>query len=150
MVCFCEIVWLTNFSFIKRNVFKNKIIQIRYMDILGFLLGLGLLLCWFLLNKNWIVSDIIYCMMFLAIVKCIKFGSLKIATITLLSTAGLNLLFIILTQTIKHAYFNNIILYIFNNPFFIFCPCINYTPNQSCSWLFITCIAFPGLLLSYL
>lgn len=30
------------------------------------------------------------------------------------------------------------------------CPIINYVPNQQCSWFFIGCIAYPGILLSYL
>lgn len=87
---------------------------------------------------------------FLALIKFVKFGSLKMAFIAFVSTAVLNVAFIVYSQVKNDAYFNNVILYIFNNPLFIFFPCITFTVNQTCSWFFITSIGFPGILLSYL
>lgn len=120
------------------------------MDVVGFAIGVGVLCGWFFSGYNWIISNFIYICIYVAAIKLVKFGSLRIAALTFFSTASLNVIFIVLTQVFRHVYFNGLILYIFNNPFFIFCPCINFTPNENCSWLFITCIVFPGILLSYL
>jgi len=99
------------------------------MDGIGVCMGVGVVAAWYFTNKNWISSNVIYSMIFLAIIKLVKLGLLKMATITFIFTAVCNILFIILTQTVRKVYFNDIILYIFNNPFFIMCPCINFTPN---------------------
>ena len=125
-------------------------LKIRLMDVIGFIIGVGIVCAWYFSNKNWIISNIIYLMIFLSIIKFIKLDSLKMATLTFVCVAICNILFILLTQLVLHVYFNDIILYIFNNPLFIFCPCINFIPNQHCSWFFITSLTYPGILLSYL
>jgi hypothetical protein len=99
------------------------------MDIIGFLFGSGMLILWYFSNKNWIISDIVYTMILLAIVKFLKFGSLKMAFITFWLTALLNIVFILITQFYLKMYYNNLILYIFNDPLFILTPCISFTPN---------------------
>ena len=104
-------------------------LQMRVMDIIGLGLGLGLVLGWYFSGKNWIISNIIYIMIFLALVKIIKFGSLRMAALAYFCVAICNIVFIVLIQKLRQVYFNNIILFLFNNPFFIFCPCINFTPN---------------------
>ena len=104
-------------------------LQMRVMDIIGLGLGLGLVLGWYFSGKNWIISNIIYIMIFLALVKIIKFGSLRMAALGYFCVAICNIVFIVLIQKLRQVYFNNIILFLFNNPFFIFCPCINFTPN---------------------
>lgn len=99
------------------------------MDALGVAIGIGIVCTWYLIDKNWILSDFLYVFIFLAVVKFIKFGSLKMAFFAYLATAILNATFILISQYALQYYFNNIILTIFNNPLFIFCPCINFIPN---------------------
>lgn len=117
---------------------------------IGFILGCGLVCAWYFTGLNWIISDILYMLIFLSIIKLVKIDSLKMATVTFVFVAVCNLSFIIISQLVRDVYFNNLILYIFNNPLFIFCPCINFTPNQNCSWFFISCIVYPAILLCYL
>lgn len=99
------------------------------MDLMGLIIGLVLVLAWYLDNKNWILSDILYVIIFLTIIKLIKFDSLKMAFISYVCAATLNVIFICVSQYALQYYFNNVILTIFNNPFFILCPCINFIPN---------------------
>jgi hypothetical protein len=88
--------------------------------------------------------------MFTAAIKIFKFGSLKIALLAYIFIGLTDIPFIIAISLTKRAYFNNIILSIFNIPFFIMCPIIDYFPNQTCSWFFITSGAYPAGILSYL
>ena len=150
MACTCELLFWIGVQFFKVKIMPLSKIPLRVMDLLGFTVGVGLECAWFFTGYNWIISNIIYILIFLAIIKFIKFDSLKIAAITFACTAFCNIIFIVLTQFVRQIYFNDLILYIFNNPLFIFCPCINFIPNQTCSWFFISCIAYPGILLCYL
>lgn len=120
------------------------------MDTIGLIIGLILVLAWYLDNKNWVLSDILYTIIFLTIIKLIKFGSLKMAFIAYLFAAILNVIFIFVSQYAFNYYFNNVILTIFNNPLFMLCPCINFIPNEKCSWFFIISMVYPGILLCYL
>lgn len=120
------------------------------MDVIGFFVGVGLVTAWYALDKNWIISNIIYIAMYTAFIKIVKFGSLQTAAIVYFIGAICNTTFIILTSKIREIYFNDLILTIFNNPFFIYCPVITYSPNESCSWFFITCMIYPCILLCYL
>jgi hypothetical protein len=138
----------------KKNIFRVEIgygkFKARLMDIFGLILGLGIVAGWIFSGKNWIISDIIEIAMFTAAIKIFKFDSLKIALIAYICIGLTDIPFIIATSITKRAYFNNIILSIFNIPFFVMCPVINYFPNQTCSWFFITSAAFPAAILSYL
>lgn len=58
------------------------------MDIIGLIFAAGMVLAWYFSSRNWIISDIIYVMIFLAIVKFIKFGSLKIAIVSFICIAA--------------------------------------------------------------
>lgn len=149
MVTVSELLYWVDVKIFRVGLFPCKF-PIRIMDLSGLLVGVGLVCAWYFTGYNWILSDIIYMIIFLAVMKLVKFDSLRIAAITFFFTALCNISFILMTQFIRHVYFNNVILYIFNNPLFIFCPCINFTPNQNCSWFFISCIAYPGILLCYL
>lgn len=125
MICLSEFLYYTRIKGFRIRIYK----KFRIMDALGIALGIGLVCAWYLNNKNWILSDFLYIFIFIAIVKFIKFGSLKMAFFAYLSVAILNSTFILISQYALLYYFNNIILTIFNNPFFIFCPCINFIPN---------------------
>lgn len=120
------------------------------MDILGLAIGTFLLLTWIALDKNWIVSDIIYTTMFFTTVKLVKIGSMKMAILIFVSIFIIFLMFIVTDTQITHKYFNTNILSYLNSPFFILVPTINYIPNEVCSWFFISSIAYPAMVLSYL
>lgn len=66
------------------------------MDIIGLLVGAGALTGWFFYNTNTIVSDIIFVLIYFALIKIIKFGSLKIALITLACSLILSIVFVVL------------------------------------------------------
>lgn len=99
------------------------------MDVLGLVVGMGILCGWYMSVRNWIISDMIYTCMFICIIKLVKVGSLKIGVLAYIIIGISNIIFILITYY-KNIYFNNIILTIFNNPFFIMCPIINFVPNQ--------------------
>lgn len=71
------------------------------MDVIGFIVGGGLFTAWHLLNKNWIISNIIYMATYVSIVKIVKFGSLQTAAIVFFIGAICNITFIILTQKFR-------------------------------------------------
>lgn len=146
MVCFSEFLYYTRIKGFRKIIYK----KLRLMDVLGIVIGIGLVCAWYLNNKNWILSDFLYAFIYLAFVKFIKFGSLKMAFFAYLLVAILNASFILISQYALQYYFNNIILTIFNNPFFIFCPCINFIPNEKCSWFFLTSMVYPAIVLCYL
>ena len=68
------------------------------MDVIGLFVGGGLVTAWYLLDKNWIISNIIYIAMYTSLVKIVKFGSLQTAAIVYFIGAICNVTFIILTQ----------------------------------------------------
>jgi hypothetical protein len=71
--------------------YESGRIKLRIMDFIGFGLGIGLLLSWYFTNKNWIISDIIFMFIFLAMIKIIKFGSLKLSLIFFVCTLVIDL-----------------------------------------------------------
>lgn len=154
-ICLCEFLFFTKIQFFRRSTqvikfISQKInIRIRIMDVLGIIFGFGIASLWILTGKNWIISDVIYFFMYTTIIKTIKYGSLKIALAAYIIIGIADFVFIIITY-MENYYFNNIILTIFNNPFFIMCPTINFVPDQQCSWFFISCISAPGIILAYL
>lgn len=68
------------------------------MDIVGIVIGIVLFLYWAFVNINWIISDIMYFAMCTAIIKFIKFDSLRIATFMFICVAGIDLFFILFLQ----------------------------------------------------
>lgn len=153
VVCLSEFMYVWKVKYKIRWVifiFEKKVWKIRFIDFIGIALGVAFMCAWYFSGYNWIVSDLIYSMMLLSLIKLIKFGSLKMALFAYLSTAILTTIFIVITQSIKNMYFNNLMMSYFNNPLFIMCPCINFTINQYCSWFFLMSIGYPGMLLSYL
>lgn len=123
--------------------------KVRVMDCIGIGLGVCILASWFILDKNWIVGNFIYCFIFVATLKLVKFGSLKMATITFVVTMSIDVFFIGLAWGINKIYYNNAILSIFNNPLFLMVPTISHYPNRKCSWFFLASMLFPGLLQCY-
>lgn len=119
------------------------------MDILGLLLGIGLLCAWFFSNKNFIISDIIFLMMYITFIKFVKFGSLKI----LLVLYGVNFIILVIfyrtVEFIDSSYEDSSIIY-FNNPMFLLFPNINRIPNSKCAWYSLLSMSYGGFFLAYL
>lgn len=124
--------------------------SIRVLDGLGFVVGVGLMCAWYFSGTNWIIGDFICICIFVSVIKLIKFGSLKIAIITFVVTTILDVIFIVLSETINQIYFNNAMLTLFNNPLFLVSPDITHYPNRRCSWIFLFSMAYPGIFLCYL
>ena len=53
-------------------------------------------------------------------------------------------------QVVFNLSYNTELLNLFNNPFFLQIPTLNPVPNQKCSWLFISSLVYPGIVLAYL
>lgn len=119
------------------------------MDFIGLNLGVCVVIMWFVLSQNWILGDIMYTFIFIATIKLVKFGSLKIAIITFAITMTVDIFFIVMAWAINKVYYNNAILSIFNNPLFLVVPTISHYPNRKCSWFFIASMLFPGMLQCY-
>lgn len=124
-------------------------VRIRLADISSLSIGLGLTFLWWFTQKNWIVSDIISICIIISIIKVFKFVSLKIAVLSYVVVVSLFILGVILPEVTKGeestSYFIGI-----NNPFQFQIPTISPTYNLNCSWVAITSISFPGLLIAYL
>ena len=149
-LCFIEAVFLTNAKWLKKYITLANRLHIRVMDIIGFFVGLGILLGWWFSNRNWIISDVITICIWVGTIKLFKFTSFKIATLTFTFTIVLELIFIVLMQVVFDRSYNTELLNLFNIPFFLQIPTINPVPNQKCSWLFISSLVYPGIVLSYL
>jgi hypothetical protein len=79
-ICSNECLWLL------RNNKLNKPLmwKIRGIDIISFVVGIGIMLSWWLTNMNWISSNLIGGCVIIAFIKCFKFTSMKIALIMLM------------------------------------------------------------------
>lgn len=114
---------------------------------LGIILAGGALVGLYYSHFNWIVSDLIFLVIFISIIKVVKFGSLKISLLAFCLSLTLSISFIILTELITKAYLETSY---FGNPLFLACPNIIKIPNHNCSWYFILSMAYPGMFLAFL
>ena len=71
--------------------------SIRVLDVIGFVMGVGLMCGWYFSGTNWIIGDFICLCIFCATIKLIKFGSLKIAIITFVTCTIIDIIFIVLS-----------------------------------------------------
>lgn len=148
-LCFNELIFLLKLD-VLRVGFKVKGKEVRVMDGISLLVGLGVCLGWWFSNNNWIVNDVVALCMTVAFIKVLKFTSLKMAIISFASTITVEMVFVILINFVIEVSYNNIILNEFNNPFELQVPTINAVYNQKCAWLPITSIVYPGMLMSYM
>lgn len=95
------------------------IFAFRVMDMLGLAVGIGFICAWYYTGTNWIIGDFIYMCIFLATIKLIKFGSLKMTVIAFIISMVLDISFIMLAEFVNGIYFNNAMLSLFNNPLFL-------------------------------
>lgn len=115
---------------------------------MGLFLGVVLLLAWFFSDTNVILSDIIYIMIYLSLIKIVKFGDLKTAVIIFVLNFAIICAFYKTTTSIDSAYLNQGYSY-FNNPLFFMVPVIINIPNVKCNWISLITMSYPGFLLAY-
>ena len=130
--------------------FKIKSVEITIMIGLSLLIGLGCTIGWFFSSKNWIINDLLAICMIITAIKILKVTSFKIGIIGLSSVLLIELTFILILQLAIKVSYNNTILDYFNFPFELQLPTINAVYNQKCSWLPITSIAYPGIVMAYM
>lgn len=124
--------------------------SIRLIDILGVLISIPVVLGWWYAGQNWIFSDILSVILIVTIIKVFKFVSFKVALVayllmvTIYSTAD-----VIIAIRYQNA-FSDYDLYSANTPYQFQIPQLVPSYGQKCSWVSITTIAFPALLVSYL
>lgn len=119
------------------------------MDVIGFVLGAGLLCAWYFLNRNVIISDIVFVMMYLSLMKFVKFQSLKMLLILFALNFTIICSFYYTVSEIDSSYDNNNIIY-FNNPMFLLFPNITHIPNSKCAWYSLISMSYGGFFLCYL
>jgi uncharacterized paraquat-inducible protein A len=103
------------------------------MDVLGFLLGVGVISVWFFTGRKWMASDVIFIFIYISTIKLVKFGSLKIGFINFISSLILGIIFIALIVVFNKASLFEIV-YISANPLYIISPIISKIPNITCVW----------------
>lgn len=86
-----------------------KILTFRYMDMIGLVLGIGLTTAWWLTQKNFLISDAIDLCILVALIKLIKFTSLKIAVVLYLTTSALMIIFIVVIEVLFSASYEKIL-----------------------------------------
>jgi hypothetical protein len=144
MLCFAEGAYALNCRCLLRGV--KCIFKLRVIDAVGLIFGVGVFCAWYFTYTNWIISDIIFIVIYVALIKLVKFGSLKIALASFAVTLLLGIVFIVLA-TKTSAEVN---VYFFNNPLFLTAPLLAPIPNLRCTWYFLLDMAYPGMFLSYL
>ena len=78
MVTFTELFYNFN-KYLRAGVRFCSKLTIRVMDILGFVIGVGVEIGWWFSGYSWIISDIIFTCMMIATIKLFKFWSLRVA-----------------------------------------------------------------------
>lgn len=104
-LCFGEVCYANKIEVFKLEVqLMGLRLRLRIMDGVGFVLGIGLLCLWYFLYTNWIVSDVIYVMIYFSMIKIIKFGSLKIAILIFVINLTIDCAFYSTMDSINSTY----------------------------------------------
>ena len=118
---------------------------------ISLLTGVGVCCAWWFTNKNFLLNDLIFTCFIVAGLKILKFISFKISIISFIASITTQIIFILaLTLGNDTSSYSTVVLNDLNNPLIIQLPTINPVYGSKCSWLQITSILFPGILLSYL
>ena len=96
VVCFAEGAYTLNWRWLKKGCRGSLRCRCRVMDLMGFALGVGAFCGWLFSGTNWIISDIIFIVIYVALIKVVKFGSLKIALASFACSLVLSIVFITL------------------------------------------------------
>ena len=120
------------------------------MEVVSVVLSIGAALGWLLSGKNWLISNIISACILISMVKVFKFVTFKMA---LLAYSLLLLIHIGTTLLIALYYrdgFSNHFIDVLDSPFQFQIPFVEPTFHRNCTWMPLTAIIVPALLLHYL
>ena len=121
------------------------------MELISLLMGIGVCCAWWFTDKNYILNDLIFTCFVVGGMKILKFTSFKISIISFLINIFVQFIFILaITLSSDSSSYSTVVLNDLNNPLIIQLPTINPVYGQKCSWIQITSILFPGILLSYM
>ncbi len=70
---------------IERVIFSRESVKIRIMDILGVIASVPVVVLWWLLDGNWVLSDMLGAMLVISVIKVFKIVSFKVGLIAYLS-----------------------------------------------------------------
>ena len=146
VICFAEGAYALNWRWLRKGCKGSTRCRVRVMDLMGFVLGVGAFCGWLFTGGNWIISDIIFIVIYVALIKVVKFGSLKIALASFACSLVLSIVFIALaTKTSVNFQIDYV-----DNPLFLAAPLLAHIPNQRCVWYFLISMGYPGMFLAYL
>ena len=123
-----ELIYLVPCFALHRGI-HLKVFTFRYMDMIGLLLGIGLTTAWWLTSKNYIISDVIDICILVAIIKLIKFTSLKNAVILYITTSLLMIVFIVIIEVLLDTSYEERLQDTFYSPFLFVMPTLTPVPN---------------------
>ena len=149
-LCINELLYLIKINFLRKSILTLKNFQFRVIEAISLIVGVGVVVGWWMSDRNWIVNDIVAIFMIVAGIKFFKFTSLRYAIICFCLTITVEMVFVLLIRFFINASYNVALLNEFNNPFELQAPTINPVYNQKCSWLPITALIYPGCLMAYL
>jgi hypothetical protein len=117
---------------------------------MGLAFGLCVVLAWWFTSRNWVLSDTISIAICVSFIKVFKFASFKIALLSFTLVICALILGDVLASTLRSQ--NFVVYFLFTNdtPFQFQIPVISHTYSLNCSWISVTSIFLPGLLVSYL
>lgn len=76
---------------------RQVVVRVRVVDGVGVVMGIGVLCGVYFSHFNWIVCDVVFLIIFVASIKIIKLGSLRISLLAFALSLLLSITFVILT-----------------------------------------------------
>jgi hypothetical protein len=123
---------------------------VRILDVLGVLMSIPVVVGWWVSGRNWVFSDILSVVLIVSIIKVFKFVSFKVALVAYLIILALYVTSSVVIAAKYQNQFSQAYINQANTPYQFQIPLIAPAYSQKCTWISITTIAFPGLLVSYL
>lgn len=105
MICFTELAYFTKLNFFRLG-YTNGRFRLRITDVIGFLLGVGIMCVWYFSGTNWLVSNIIFVFIYLSFIKIVKIGSLKLLVLIYIGTVVVDGIFYKTFQKINNEFTN--------------------------------------------
>jgi hypothetical protein len=85
-VCANELIFLLRVNFLRKLLFKVKSQEVRVMECVSVVVGVGTVVGWWYSNHNMLINDIVCICIVVACIKILKFTNLKIASLGYLIT----------------------------------------------------------------
>ena len=172
IVAFCSFVFFSN-QFLSNLFIRSSInrvsctipkigFQITLFMIIGALIGVAFIIPWSLTN-NWILSDVITLIIYIAVINVLKVNKFKNCVFIMIMQMLIDILWMILFNYVFNSDYDTSKQYIddrqYNDyfsskltlPMKIECFYINpkYNLNSKCSWISISNLIIPSLFISY-